>query len=239
MYPVVSHPLEAARIEVAAYTASFRVPSFVGYQLTLPVPPLSTVFGLISAAAGRWVMPHDVDWLAYRCTYEGKAFDTETIVQIEREKPHKLPQPKMPPKTKNIAHREFLLFPRLTLYLPSSWTQVFRYPRFALLLGRTQDVAYVASITITELSPVSSGVVSGVLLPFELLRNNRVTAWMHNLPTALTNSVPRYPVRMHLFGVVDVSHPAYLDRGDGWLTTDVQHGATVVLYRREWILSGQ
>lgn len=236
---MVPHPLRAVRIEIAAYTASFRVPSFVSYQLTLPVPPLSTVFGLISAAAGRWVMPHDVDWLAYRCTYEGKAFDTETIVQIEREKPDKPPRPKTPPKTINIAHREFLLFPCLTLYLPPSWVQVFRCPRFALLLGRTQDVAYVASTAMTELVSVSSGVVSGVLLPFELLKHNRVTAWMHNLPTALTNGVPRYPIRMHLFGVVDAFHPVHLDRGDGWLIVDVQNGAGIILYRREWILSGQ
>jgi CRISPR-associated protein Cas5t len=65
--------IEAVRVTITAYTASFRVPHFVGYQLTLPVPPLSTIYGLISAAAGRWVLPQEVEWLAYKCEYESKA----------------------------------------------------------------------------------------------------------------------------------------------------------------------
>jgi CRISPR-associated Cas5-like protein len=77
--------LEAIRITITAYTASFRVPHFVGHQLTLPVPPLSTIYGLISAAAGRWVLPQEVEWLAYRCEYESKAMDMEKIVQIDWE----------------------------------------------------------------------------------------------------------------------------------------------------------
>ena len=34
--------LNGIRIDLIAYTASFRVPCFVGHQITLPVPPLST-----------------------------------------------------------------------------------------------------------------------------------------------------------------------------------------------------
>ena len=79
--------IEAVRIVLIAYTASFRVPAFVGYQLTLTVPPLCTIFGLLSAAAGRWVMPSEVEWLAYRCTYESKANDLEAIYTVERSKP--------------------------------------------------------------------------------------------------------------------------------------------------------
>lgn len=235
---MVASSLQAIRIEIAAYTASFRVPSFVGYQLTLPVPPLSTIFGLLSAAAGQWITPHDVEWLAYRCAYESRVLDVETIVQIEREKPHSAPRPRKPPQTTNVKYREFLLFPCLVLYLPPGWVQVFRCPRFALLLGRTQDVAYVATMNMTELVPVHSGETGGILLPFELVARNNVSAWVHNLPIAFTDEPLRHPIRMHLFGVVDGHHPVFLKEGDDWLVKDAQDGAILVFYRREWMLSG-
>jgi len=129
--------IEAVRIVLIAYTASFRVPAFVGYQLTLTVPPPCTIFGLLSAAAGRWVMPSEVEWLAYRCTYESKANDLEAIYTVERSKPTEIPRF----VTRNVIQREFLTLPTLTLYLPLEWETAFRQPRYTLLLGRTQDVA--------------------------------------------------------------------------------------------------
>jgi len=229
--------LQAIRITLSAYTASFRVPHFVGHQLTLPVPPLSTVYGLISAAAGRWIMPQEVEWLAYRCEYEAKAFDLEAIVQIEREKPESAARPKAPPKTRGISQREFLARPRLTLYLPLDWEAAFRRPRYALLLGRTQDVATVESIQKVDLKPVPEGEVSGVLLPFELLGRGRSSAWLHNLPVAFTEGPDRRPLRLQIFGAVDAFRPAEVRNAEGWLVQDVKDGTTIPLYRKEWVLA--
>jgi len=58
--------LNGIRIDLIAYTASFRVPCFVGHQITLPVPPLSMIYGMISAAMGRIIHPNEVEWLAFR-----------------------------------------------------------------------------------------------------------------------------------------------------------------------------
>lgn len=227
--------IEAIRIVLTAYTASFRVPPFVGHQLTLPVPPLSTIFGLISAAAGRWIMPEEVNWLAYRCTYESKASDLEVIYTVERQKPDQ------PPRfvNRNVFQRELLTFPHLTLYLPPKWEHVFRKPRYTLLLGRTQDVASVESITQTELLTVQSGSVSGVLLPFELIAKNNVSAWLQRLPVAFTDEPLRKPIRMHLFGIVDGRHRVFLKNGDGWLVKDAHNENVLVLYCNEWILHGE
>lgn len=227
--------IKAVRIVLTAYTASFRVPPFVGHQLTLPVPPLSTIFGLISAAAGRWVMPEEVEWLAYRCTFEGKANDLEAIYTVKR------PKPDQPARfvTRNIIQREFLVLPRLTLYLPTEWEPAFHRPRYALLLGRTQDVASVVSISQVELIPVNSGMVSGVLLPFELVARNNVSAWLQKLPIAFTDEPIRKPVRMHLFGVVDCHRSASLENGDGWLVKDADGETVLLLYRKEWMLHGE
>lgn len=230
--------VKAVKIELIAYTASFRAPALVGHQLTLTVPPLCTVFGLLSAAAGRWIMPDEVEWLAYRCTYESKATDLEAIFTVER------PQPTEPARfvTRNVIRREFLSMPHLILYLPPDWESVFRRPRYTLLLGRTQDVATVTSITFTDIYPVSTGIVNGVLLPFELVALNNVSAWLQRLPIAFTEEPQRRPTRMHLFGVVDAHHPVELRNGDGWLVQDAQDKQdknVLVLYRKEWMLHGE
>lgn len=227
--------IRAVRIVLMAYTASFRVPHFVGHQLTLPVPPLSTIFGLLSAATGKWIMPDEVEWLAYRCTYESRGTDLEAIFTVERAKPGDSARF----VTRNVIQREFLSMPNLTLYLPPNWENAFRQPRYTLLLGRTQDVAGVISTSLTELQPINAGVVSGVLLPFELVALNNVSAWLQKLPIAFTDEPQRKPTRMHLFGIVDAHRPAELRNGNGWLVQDTQDGTTLVLYREEWMLYGE
>lgn len=230
-----SEIIQAIRIVLTAYTASFRVPHFVGHQLTLPVPPLSTIFGLLSAATGKWILPEEIEWIAYRCTYESKGTDLETIFTVERPKPDK------PARfvTRNVIQREFLTLPNLTLYLPPDWENAFRKPRYTLLLGRTQDVASVTSITPAKLQKVNKGTVSGVLLPFELVTANNVSAWIQNLPIAFTDEPQRQPTRMHLFGIVDAHRPVELRNGVGWLVQDTQDGTILVLYRKEWMLHGK
>ena len=135
--------LNGIRIDLIAYTASFRVPCFVGHQITLPVPPLSMIYGMISAAMGRIIHPNEVEWLAFRCQHEGVASDLEAIVTFDRGQARSIAVP----KGRNVIQREFLLLPHLTLYLPSEWRRAFERPRYALLLGRTQDLATVDRIS--------------------------------------------------------------------------------------------
>jgi len=226
--------IEAIRITISAYTASFRVPHFVGHQLTLTVPPLSTVYGLISAAAGRWVSPEEVEWLAYRCEYESKAMDTEAILTVERPSPSDFARF----VTRNVLPREFLIMPYLTLYLPPDWENAFRHPRYALLLGRTQDVATVEEVKHISLNPVQDGVVSGVLLPFELVAKGNVSAWLQNLPVAFTDEPIRQPLRTQIFGIVDAHRPGEVRDANGWLVVDTESNVVVPIFRKEWVLHG-
>lgn len=227
--------LNAIRIVLTAYTASFRVPSFVGHQLTLPVPPLSTVYGLLSAAAGQWMLPDEVEWVAYRCDYEGKATDLETILTVERKTPNDAARF----VTRNVLQREFLTMPCLTLYLPTKWEPVFQRPRYPLLLGRTQDIASVESITPITMQPVEQGTMNGVLLPWELVRGNRVSAWLQNLPIAFTDEPQRRLLRVKIFGVVDAKQTPATVQASGWLVHDPENHLTLPLYRREWIMHGE
>lgn len=225
--------LDGIRVVLTAYTASFRVPAFVGHQLTLPVPPLSTVYGLLAAARGQWVAPDDVPWFAYRLEYEAQAFDLEAIIQVERQKPSESPQF----TDRNVLNRQFLVSPRLTLYLPPEWTEPFRRPRFHLLLGRTQDVATVESLTPVQLESVGEGCVAGVLLPLELVETvgGRGTVWLHNLPIALSAEPYRRRLGSHIFGVVDGRGQRIRVRADGWLVRDTETKVVLPIWKREWI----
>ncbi|MFD0883386.1 CRISPR-associated protein Cas5, partial [Streptosporangium algeriense] len=48
-----SGPIQAVRVELYAPVASFRDPMFPGVSRCLPVPPPSTVRGMLAAATGR------------------------------------------------------------------------------------------------------------------------------------------------------------------------------------------
>lgn len=230
--------IEAIRITLTAYTASFRVPHFVGHQLTLPVPPLSTIYGILSAAKGQWVKPEEVEWLAYQCEYAAKATDLEAIWAVERSKPQEAPRV----KTRNVVRREFLTFPRLTLYLPPQWGEFFRSPRYALLLGRSQDVAGVESMEPVTLHQVDEGQVSGVLLPLEVIMNMKkdvskknVSAWLHHLPIAFTEEPRRRWRVSEIFGVVDSKNPPSTVEAKEWLVQDETNQIVVPIYRHDWV----
>jgi len=224
--------LSGVRVILTAYTASFRVPSFVGYQLTLPVPPLSTIYGLLSASAGRQVEPQEVAWLAYQCLYDAKATDLEAIVTVDRSKPGD----SVRITGRNILQREFLASPRLVLYLPEEWEDAFRRPRYSLLLGRTQDVAGIEDLAPAILTPVEAGVVQGVLLPLEVVTQNSAPAWLHNLPIAFSTEPRRRLRGMHIFGVLDAQRGPVRITAPGWLVRDGAQNTVLPLFRRDWIL---
>jgi len=71
--------MKVLRARIRALTASFRYPMFmVAYQPTYSVPPISTVYGLLSAAKGEKVHLHDIN-VGYDFVSEGKGVDLERI----------------------------------------------------------------------------------------------------------------------------------------------------------------
>ncbi len=217
------------RIDLISYTASFRVPWSVGHQLTLSVPPLSTIYGIISSAAGRLVQPSEIEWLAFRFSHKGITSDLEAIVTFDRAQIISTPSP----KTRNVIEREFLFYPRLTLYLPPVWQTFFDRPRRALLLGRTQDLAAVDHISEVELEEISEGEVEGVLLPREIVFSQQgVPCSIYSLPIAFTEDPNRHPLGVAIFGVV--ARPFFI-KAPGWLVKDNERNWTIPIYRWEWI----
>lgn len=126
--------LRCYSVQLNGWTASFRHPQFVtGAQPTLPLPPPSTIYGLIAAAAGRWVDPEECK-VAYVFQSAGKARDLEKIYQFA----------KSSSAGSTVIYRDWLTDWRLWLYFTEpAWAENFRSPVFPLTLGRQQELAHV------------------------------------------------------------------------------------------------
>ena len=105
------------------------------------MPPLSALYGILTAAKGDWVTPHDAA-IGFIFHSRGKAVDLETVYESSG---------KLDAKS-NINRREFLVDPELYLYTPEIWLkEAFERPRYPLLLGRSSDLATVKTIDEIEL----------------------------------------------------------------------------------------
>lgn len=179
------------KIEISSWTSSFRFPNMIsGYQPTLPIPPLATIHGLLSACKGDWVDPSSLE-LAYYFYYETRFTDLETIYMIENLKKAK----------SNVIKREQLMDCKLHLYLNDEWCSSFQEPYFPLLLGRSSDLASVTKIESVEVESVNEVYhVQGQLVPFEFAH---IGAQIMPTPICYTNEIERRILKTKIFGFAD------------------------------------
>lgn len=177
--------MKAFRTDISAWTASFRYPNLIsGVQPTLDVPPLSTVLGLLNAAAGKY-LEHDILEIGYYFQYQMRAFDLETIYQFEENNG----KPSNNTKS-NIIQREFLYEVKMSLYLKDEkLVEYLRRPYYDILLGRSSDLAKVGipvEVDLVEVSNASK--IKGQIVP---LRGNSLPGKIQALPKYFTNDFPR------------------------------------------------
>ena len=171
--------MKVLRIHITGWVASFRNPLFIsGFQPTLPLPPLSALYGILTAAKGDWVTPHDAA-IGFVFHSQGKAVDLETVYEFGG---------KLDAKA-NINRREFLVQPELYLYTPEMWLkEAFERPRYTLLMGRSSDLATVKSIDEIELENTSETTYQNTILPFP---DPQLYGQIQALPTHFTAEMPR------------------------------------------------
>ncbi len=150
----MNETLEVMKVVMAGAVTSFRYPHFVqGVQPTYEMPPPSTIYGLICAAAGAFEPP-EIFQFGLHFTYEAKFRDLEHI-HID-----------IPYRQANPFLRELLFNPCLTLYLsPARYREVFERPYFPLALGRSQDLMTRTAISITALERADEAYFEHTLLP--------------------------------------------------------------------------
>jgi len=200
--------MKLLRVKIRSWTASFRYPIFVaGFQPTLPMPPLSTIYGLISAAKGDIVTPEETS-AGYVFSYQAKAVDLETVYEIQSLK-----------AKSNVANREFLFDNELYLYLTNlDLESAFRRPHHPILLGRSTELAMIEEIKILELEEKTGVKVGKTLMPFP---TKGFYGALQALPTHFSDEVNRKALGTKPFFMVEdmitaTENPVPFDEEKNW-----------------------
>jgi len=183
--------MKVLRVHITGWVTSFRNPLFIsGFQPTLPMPPLSAIYGLLTAAKGDWVTPYDAA-IGFVFQSRGKAVDLETVYEFKGKPKPNIKEIELTGVKSNINRREFLVEPELYLYTPDMWLRdAFERPRYTLLLGRSSDLATVKSIAEIELESKPETTYRDTLLPFP---DPQLYGQVQALPTHFTAEIPRRP----------------------------------------------
>lgn len=197
--------MKALKVEIFSWTASFRYPLFItGYQPTLTIPPLSTLYGLISAAKGEIVSSKDTK-IGFYSEFQTKKDDLETIYEIVKGKIGK----------SNVYKREILYNFSLYLYLTNlDLRPYFECPFYSILLGRTYDLAMIKKVSIVDLQKTTKAYMKGTLLPKSLIY--KVSGEITRIPIEVNQEIPRRIIQSDLFIVINQKQeieydPIYID----------------------------
>lgn len=176
-------------VHIRGWTATFRMPLlYSGTGLTSPVPPYSTLIGMIGCMAGRDLLPQDVGRIGYIFQSESKAIDLETTKRLSMNEKGEL-GPNIR-KGDGIAMREFHVNPNLHLYLENlELRQFFEEPQNIPTLGRSQDICWIESFKEVQSEPKEDGSVRGTLVPFP---TNGASGLILLLPDWFDNRVAGY-----------------------------------------------
>lgn len=191
--------MELYAIDIRSWTASFRYPNLIsGIQPTLEVPPLSTILGLINAAAGHYIF-HKQLTIGYYFEYQGKATDLETIYMIDSNKGKPTNNAKS-----NVIKREFLFENFLRLYvIDKAIVEYLKAPVYPLVLGRMNDLA---SIDITAINKINldevkaASNIRGQIIPFT---SNYLPGVIQALPKYFTDTIPRQNIGTESYSVLN------------------------------------
>lgn len=187
--------MRVLKVIAEGITTSFRYPHFMQQiHPTFPMPPPATIYGHIASVLGEWFDPTGVEF-AYRFTYAGEVTDIEHIMLMKRAvgKLKGTDIPKVQEGRINPFERRLLYRPQLTLYINQpQWKSAFRSPRYAVVLGRSQDLFTYTSVETLELQRATAVYFEHTLLPYSVtLRTMRGIAIM--MPRFLDYTRRRYP----------------------------------------------
>jgi CRISPR-associated protein Cas5t len=170
--------MKVLKITTEAVTASFRYPHIqIGRLPSYELPPPATIYGHLAGVLGEWFEPDDLEF-AYIFQHNGRGIDVETGQPIERRPgKHTLRKrgwdfPVNVVCAPNPQRREFLLRPRLTLFLRGCETlltvfhEAFLNPYYAYVLGRSQDLATCIDSRWVDLIESDQAFFSHTLLPY-------------------------------------------------------------------------
>ncbi len=191
--------MELYAVDIRSWTTSFRYPNLIsGIQPTLEVPPLSTILGLINAAAGYYINHKELS-IGYYFEYQGKEMDLETIYMIDtnKGKPNNMAK-------SNVIKREFLFENLLRIYTTDETiVNYLRFPVYPLVLGRMNDLASVdvTGIHKRELQEIENAdKIRGQIIPFT---NNHLPGVIQALPKYFSDTIPRQNIGTESYSILN------------------------------------
>jgi CRISPR-associated protein Cas5t len=216
-------------VRIEGWTATFRLPLlYSGTGLSAPVPPYSTLLGLIGSLAGREVSASEAR-IGYEFQSQGLALDLERTTRLMMEKKtHRL---RLQPE-RGIAKRQFHVRPRLDLYLDKlEFRSVFESPENPPCLGRSQDVAWVTTVEEVEAESAKEGYIRGTLIPFPEPNAGgvilRLPEYFDNVDAGYTRRI----AKLGMYQAIKYDSPANIRR-DGLVHLRGQpEGTTIYLHK--------
>ena len=172
--------MKLLHIRLTGWTATFRLPLiYSGTALTAPLPPYSTLIGMIGNLAAREIKPHETR-LGFVFQSSGTALDLETARRLKMQSGTLKTQSET-----GIIKRQFHINPILDLYLDNlEFRDYFENSRNAACFGRSQDLAWAQKVAEIEVEACAAGEIRGTLLPFP---QSNVSGQILNLPDYFNN----------------------------------------------------
>lgn len=165
--------MRVLRVVAEGLVTSFRYPHFMQeVQPTFEMPPPATIYGHICSALGEWFDPAGVQF-AIHFSYR-KRFDdiehthvlTPSTGRLESTRIRKVLEGTIQP-----FRRGLLFGPRLVLYVNKpEWAEAFLSPKYAVVLGRSQDLFTYKSVDVVDLVKSERAYLEHTLLPYDYVR---------------------------------------------------------------------
>ena len=215
--------MRVLKVVAEGLTTSFRYPHFMlQVHPSFPMPPPATIYGHICSVLGEWFDPAGVA-VAYQFTHQGVVRDLEHII-LAKPATGKLKGTELPKVLEgniNPFEREIFFRPRLTLYINRpEWLPAFRSPRYAVALGRSQDLFTYTSVEVIQLEQSAQAYFGHTLLPYEMaLQVGRGTTVL--MPRFLDYHRNRQPIFQRYFVVQE---PVVLPEEGKIRFVDTQYG---------------
>lgn len=201
------------RITLQSSTAFFKNDmTITSIQETYDCPPLSMVYGLISAAIGEKIPPIPV---GYIFEYSSKTKDYELITrQLEKDNKKAYSQLLQAGKLKSRhdvlqgcfgavpIKREILVRCTLHLYVEDEEVaKAFQTPYYTLLLGRSEDLACVKKVQPVQLRANQQNITIGkTIIPFK--PSSEIFGRICSMPIYITDEYPRKVTKTGVFMII-------------------------------------
>jgi CRISPR-associated protein Cas5t len=156
--------MKGLHVRFEGLTASYPYPFIKsGTLISLPCPPFSSLFGMLSACAGHEVRPDAAWMIGFEFISRGKSVELERTQRLKTDDKGRL----RPNPAAGLARREFHLYPQLDIYLNQvNLKLALERPAATPCLGRSQDIAWITMIQEIDLEQVREGAVGPTLVPY-------------------------------------------------------------------------